>query len=196
MQQNGKLIIAAYLAKNPDRMLRQRNVSDATGLSRQLVKYHMDSLVEDGAIERVAGGNYYKVTAPDTLVDLLLTGDRAKNLPRKMRETKYVTDEEVIGFFNDQLKLYLALKSLKFDHHGDIRSHLVSRLNETIDHFTELRKFVQNAGTTTELVAAKIIRKYGYGEASRILDPLIPINKNDAEAWMNSTCEDILINEN
>lgn len=135
-----KLLILGNVAKF-ERPFRLANITEMTGLERQLVHYHLTKLVEQGKLEKI--GKTYSIINKDELIDSMLDGINNSDI-RKIKPAGLL-GKETTEHLNKLCAAIVYAKALKLPMSIDMAVFMNRMVDETVLELKALKRYVNNS---------------------------------------------------
>lgn len=149
----GKALVLGTVLKH-ERPFKAAIIGETTGLSRQLVRYHLMQLVNVGAL--VKEGPLYFVADKGIVVDALIDStSRAEH--SKAYSTKFYTETNAQNL-NTVLEWVVALRTLENEKAHEFQTTTLTELDATIAVFRNVKKWLTNTVMSPN-VARKMVQQ-------------------------------------
>ena len=140
------MILSAVLKQNGN-SFKVANIMTATGISRQLITYHLKSLVEKGTLSLERG--YYNAIDTEALIDQLATG---ASKDRKIHDTQFLTEPE------RHINTIVVGKLMMLPEHMRIRRAMLEELDESIHVLQNMKWALTNQHHDKEAWRKKLLK--------------------------------------
>lgn len=183
---NTRLQIVSSILKI-DRPFRAATVTDMLALDRQLIRYHLMQMVNEGLLEKT--GRVYQMADKEKLFDSLVEiADKVST--NKMEAAGTLLSKHDVDGLNSLAESIVCARTF---HNGmglDAKDAMIKKLDKTMRELKQLRKFL-NAGERSETSAAKKLR----GKLDEVYEAWVTnlgiVPSVSRQAWKESLAEDI-----
>lgn len=178
MNESPRLLILGFMVKR-DSPFRARDVVNGTKLSRQLVKYHLDVMVDQGLIEKF--DKTYNINSKEEVIDAFINSGVDTSRNTEITDTELL-DSEQVKFFNNRIQAYIALKCLGYPNYHLIRKATVESINAAIESLENGKKRLNNAQMTTGS-ARKYLDSIGEANLNGLYNLVVRFTGTTKEEW-------------
>jgi hypothetical protein len=147
----GKTMVIGHILKIGNRPFKAALVAESCELSRQLVRYHLESFVSNGWVEKRGRGQYY-VLNKEALIESLV--DSAESTAMRLPKNTLIMP------FNDYAKIVrtvVYMKVLGINNAVDLNIALTREFDDIIRGFKQLKRFLNNSQSDSTKVATKFL---------------------------------------
>jgi len=140
--ETGKALVLSEVAKQGNNPFKAKVITQATGLDRRLVSYHLTKFTERGWLEHV--GQYYTIIRLSHIVDEL-TSSYEKESGNKAPTRKGLVSQATANGLNELTRAVVYARVLNVEMSRDMQGHMNERIDETITFFRNLKKYLNNS---------------------------------------------------
>lgn len=182
----GKLVIVGSVLRKT-KPFRPTHIVQDTGMSRQLVEYHLKALCELGGISKQ--DKYYQIEDRDLLVNAMVdAGLNSKRAASRLKETRLIDKKKAIAF-NERLRIYTALRALGFEGARLIKEDLLSAIEDSEKALDAAKRYV-NSHSLTVARAAEYLNEFNAADlwvnhlGELIIQSDLELDRDSFEDWL------------
>lgn len=146
----GKLTIYSAVLKQEKPTFKAASIHQQTGLSRALVRYHLENLVKEGFLEK--DGMYYCLVARNQLLDVLTDVSKDSSTGMLEKDLKFIQVNQLNTIVEDSI----AMRSAKMNGYRSYQDYVNEELDILITALKRLQRF-HNSKTVAETKALNFI---------------------------------------
>ena len=153
MNQTKAIMLSALLKQ--EKPFKASRIFQMTGLSRSLVRYHLDQFLSQGYLEK--NGMYYAILERDKLINLVATESDDDGRIKLAKDTKFL-DAELV---NNHVRIVSALRHLKMPYSQEMKQVLIDEIDRTIRQLRIARTYLNEKSYGSSRTAFRMLADVG-----------------------------------
>jgi hypothetical protein len=152
-----KAALCAEVLRHEDELIRASYLTAGLGISKQLVYYHLNQLVEQGILEKA--GSRYALADKNKLIDVMMNANENNGNLKRSEKTSFLP-QVYVESLQRVVDETLLCRAMDLPESLAVKTHVANEIQKTIDTLKKERHYLLNKQITVGS-ARKTIRTKG-----------------------------------